>query len=256
MEFPSQLMFFEDSAELTESLVDVLEQGFRNQFLDTFTTPIGLATGNTMIPIYKSLVSRLEAWPFSDKEQLSQSWCSFNLDEYVGLDKKNIASFRSYMSKYVAKPLHLNEEAIRLPDGNAQDPVKEANSYSKELSSLGGIGIQLLGLGENGHIGFNEPPCGPEQVCRVVTLSETTRRQNSTSFQGDQNKVPTHAITLGLSEILQAREIHLVVTGASKSKILQELLSRPASNSLPASWLRLHSNVYLWTDKKAFKDSM
>ena len=113
------------------------------------------------------------------------------------------------------------------------------------------MGLQLLGLGSNGHVGFNEPPCGPLMACRVVQLSAATRQQNAGLFGGDPQRVPEAAITLGLKEILAAEEIHLVVTGSGKAAILKKLLDDEPSEQLPASWLRQHPRVWLWVDRAA-----
>ena len=113
------------------------------------------------------------------------------------------------------------------------------------------MGVQLLGLGSNGHVGFNEPPCGAQVGCRVVKLSAATRAQNAGLFGGDPQQVPEAAITLGLKEILEATEIHLVVTGSGKAAILQKLLQEGPSEQLPASWLRQHGRVWLWVDRAA-----
>jgi glucosamine-6-phosphate deaminase len=139
-----------------------------------------------------------------------------------------------------------------LPDGLASDPELEACRYGAALAAAGGIGLQLLGLGLNGHIGFNEPPCGAESRSRCVTLSASTRAQNAGAFGGSPQAVPQRAMTLGLAEILAAREILLVVTGAAKAPVLQRLLQDPPGPQLPASWLQLHPTVTLIVDRAAW----
>ena len=115
-----------------------------------------------------------------------------------------------------------------------------------------GIGLQVLGLGGNGHVGFNEPPCGPDVPCHVVTLSAETRHQNAALFGGDPTAVPEQAISLGLREILAADEIHLLVTGSGKASILRRLIRSSEPNEhLPASWLRQHDCVSIWADADA-----
>ena len=241
-----------DHYSLAEKLIDFLEIKFLESLADPKNKPIGLATGRTMKPIYASLVSRLIAWPESDLNRLRDFWCSFNLDEYVGLEKVSSNSFTAYMSRYLFSPLGLlSSEKTFIPNGFTKDSFEEACNYMNKLKIYGGIGFQLLGLGLNGHIGFNEPPCGPDNTCRVVNLSLSTRQQNAFSFGGSLDMVPTKAITLGIKEILEADEIHLVVVGVEKKNILKSLIESECSNYLPASWLRLHPKVYLWADQNA-----
>jgi len=217
--------------------------------------PLGLATGRTMEPVYAALVRRLSQLPDSERARLRDGWLSFNLDEYVGLPKGDPRSFRAAMQRQLAAPLGLDGDHLRLPDGQAADPQAEATRYSAGLQAAGGIGLQLLGLGLNGHVGFNEPPCGPEVTCRCLRLSEATRQANADAFGGQPAAVPERAITLGLREILAAERILLVVTGAAKAAVLRRLLQEPASEQLPASWLRLHPDVTLLVDRAALADA-
>tara|TARA_Y100001968_G_scaffold92718_1_gene83352 strand:+ start:1091 stop:1876 length:786 start_codon:yes stop_codon:yes gene_type:complete len=252
--FPARIILRENPALLAESIVDCLENDLMLRLEETTPKPIGFATGRTMLPVYSSLVSRLLKWPASRLEKLLKGWLSFNLDEYVGLNASDLRSFKSYMGKHFAGPLGLNFERIRIPDSNALHPINEANSYVKNLINAGGIGIQMLGLGSNGHVGFNEPPCKYDISCRVQSLSEQTRQQNAFAFGDRIENVPLKAITLGLKEILAADKIHLVVTGISKREILNKFLTSTVSESLPVSWLRKHNNVSLWVDKDAFSE--
>jgi glucosamine-6-phosphate deaminase len=149
------------------------------------------------------------------------------------------------------RPLGLDPERVRLPDGQADDPEAEARRYGAELAAAGGIGLQVLGLGLNGHVGFNEPPCPADVGCRCLRLSDSTRLANAAGFGGDPAAVPERAITLGLRDILTARSLLLVVTGAAKATILRRLLEEPPSPELPASWLRLHPEVTVLADHAA-----
>lgn len=251
-ELPGKIMLEKDSAALVESIVDVLEDRLRVRLSQCDPKPLGLATGRTMQPIYTALVSRLQAWPTSELERLVEGWLSFNLDEYVGLSESDSESFAAYMTHLLARPLKLTSDQVRIPNGRSKDPQKEAALYKTQLLDCGGLSIQLLGIGVNGHLGFNEPPCNPNCHCRVVNLSESTRKQNAYSFQNNHNLVPKDAITLGLQEILSAEEIHLIVTGSAKSSVLYSLFSERAGEMLPASWLRQHKNLYIWADNLAF----
>ena len=152
--------------------------------------PLGLATGRTMEPIYALLAERVARQPPVDQERLRRGWLSFNLDEYVGLAAADPRSFTAAMARHLVGPLGLEAAAVRLPDGTAPDPQAEAQRYAAAVAAAGGIGLQLLGLGLNGHVGFNEPPCSPESRCRCLHLSEATRLQNAAAFGGEATAVP------------------------------------------------------------------
>jgi glucosamine-6-phosphate deaminase len=213
--------------------------------------PLGLATGRTMEPVYGALVKVVQALPVAEHQRLRQQWLSFNLDEYVGLGPGDPGSFAAFMARHLQQPLALGLDQVRLPAGLASDPAAEAVRYAKDLARCGGLGLQLLGLGLNGHVGFNEPPCQATALCRCLELSCTTREQNAAAFGGDAQAVPEQAITLGLAEILAAQRLLVVVTGAAKAGILARLLSEEPSPDLPASWLRSHPNLTLVADQAA-----
>jgi len=213
--------------------------------------PLGLATGRTMDPIYLALARQLSLLPFAEGERLRERWLSFNLDEYVALAADDPRSFRAAMMARLVVPLGLDPERVRLPDGSAADPDAEANRYRCELEAAGGVGLQVLGLGLNGHVGFNEPPCDAGVRCRCVSLSASTRAANAPAFGGNPEAVPARAITLGLREILAARSILLVVTGAAKAGVLRWILQGPATPELPASWLHRHPRVMVVADRAA-----
>ena len=253
--FPHRLEQRPTKAALIDALSSHLESQLRKRLTSVDRCkPLGLATGRTMEPLYASLVERLAVWDPSDLAALRSSWCSFNLDEYLGLPAADPRSYRRFMETCLGGPLRLPETSLQLPDGTAEDAETAAEDYRMALQAAGGIGLQLLGLGSNGHVGFNEPPCGPRTSCRVVTLSGSTREQNAGMFGGDSAAVPTRAITLGLHEILMAEDIHLVVTGASKAPILRSLLAlKQPDERLPASWLGSHRRVCLWADAEALQ---
>ena len=214
-------------------------------------TPLGLATGRTMEPVYAALAERWRALSAGERQTLQRDWLSFNLDEYVGLGPTDPSSFSAVMARQLVAPLGLDPSQVRLPDGRAGDPHQEASRYGAELAAAGGVDLQLLGLGLNGHVGFNEPPCTAQAACRCEPLTLTTRKQNAADFGGDAALVPAHAITLGLWEIYAASSILLVVTGAAKAAVLQRLLHQPPSPELPASWLRGHRQFTLIADRAA-----
>jgi len=240
-----------DPDRLIETVVDHWEGCLRRRLDDASPRPLGLATGRTMEPFYAALVQRLRQWSSADLTHLREGWLSFNLDEYVGLPALHAGSFRAYMHERLGEPLGLASAQLCLPDGAAVDPAQEALHYALQLRQAGGIGIQLLGLGSNGHVGFNEPPCSADAPCRCIDLSPATRDQNAEAFGGDLALVPRQAITLGMADILAAQEVHLIVTGAAKAAILQRLLTGGCDPALPASWLLRHPRVRLWVDDAA-----
>ena len=259
LRFPRQLQRYDSAAVCCDRLAERLEAHVRQWLLMPLAKrrPLGLATGRTMEPLYAALVQRLRLWSAQDLDELRRRWSSFNLDEYLGLPAGDPCRYSTYMRRHLGEPLLLRPETLHLPDGSAADAHGAAQSYAAELNACGGVGVQLLGLGNNGHVGFNEPPTTADQACHVVDLSDATRRQNSGLFGGDPAAVPAQAITLGLHEILAADEIHLVVTGAVKADILEQLLTLPAPQpGLPASWLLNHPYVWLWTDADAMDHSL
>ena len=213
--------------------------------------PLGLATGRTMEPVYAALARQLALLPPADQEAVRRGWCSFNLDAYVGLDAADPRSFAAEMTSRLTIPLGLDPERVHLPDGRAADPQAAAECYAAQLAAAGGIGLQLLGLGLNGHVGFNEPPTAADLPCRCLSLSAATRRQNAAAFGGDPARVPERAITLGLREILAAERLLLVVTGAAKAEVLRRALHEPPSAELPASWIQRHPAATVIADPAA-----
>ena len=213
--------------------------------------PLGLATGRTMLPVYSAFVRLLRQLPPPERQALLADWCSFNLDEYVGLGAADPRSFAAFMQVQLGVPLQLPAGALRIPDGRALDPQMEALRYRAELERAGGLGLQLLGLGSNGHVGFNEPPCGPEMPCRALALSPATREQNADAFGGNPDAVPAQAITLGTAEILAADSLLLVVTGAAKAEILHRTLQEPPCEAVPASWIQRHPRLEVVADRAA-----
>lgn len=236
-----------DEQAVADHVAGVLLEGM----LDGSAWPLGLATGRTMEPVYAALVRRVAALEQHQQQGLRQRWLSFNLDEYVGLGAADPGSFHAAMHRHLLEPLQLASSWLRLPEGLAVDPHAEAERYGAALGAAGGIGLQLLGLGLNGHVGFNEPPAAAESLCHCLHLSAATRRQNAAAFGGDPAAVPARAITLGLAEILAARRILLVVTGAAKAPVLRALLRQRATAELPASWLQGHPQVEVIADRAA-----
>ena len=242
---PAGLQVEADAAAVAERVAAILLQALRQG--DT----LGLATGRTMVPVYAALRQQLGALPAEERQGLLAGWRSFNLDEYVGLGPAHPASFARFMQEQLSAPLALPAGALQLPNGQAADSQAEAQRYGAAVREAGGIQLQLLGLGNNGHVGFNEPPCPADAPCRSLVLSEATRRQNAAAFGGDPAAVPLQAITLGTADICAARQLLLVVTGAAKADILRRCLLEPPGPDRPASWLQGHPGLRILVDAAA-----
>lgn len=206
---------------------------------------LGLATGSTVIGTYKQLID------WYRKDDLDFDMVStVNLDEYVGLDSTHEQSYRYYMNHNFFNHINIRMSQTYLPDGKAKDIVSECQSYEYKIKSLGGVDAQLLGLGHNGHIGFNEPDKAFEQTTHCVTLEENTRTANARFFS-NIDEVPTHAITMGIKTIMQAKQIVLAVSGADKAEILKKVLTGPVTPGIPGSILQMHPDVIVVADEAA-----
>lgn len=206
---------------------------------------LGLATGSTMEPVYAKMLQDLQHKPL-DVSQLT----TFNLDEYIGLSAQHPQSYNYYMHQHLFNQFKIPEHNVHLPDGLAADIEQACLAYSSAIQSRGGLDLQLLGIGSNGHIGFNEPQTCFNSRTHVVELSEQTRIDNGRFFS-DQNEMPTHAITMGILDILEAKEIILVATGPNKTDIMAQLFHSAVDEALPASALKQHSNLTIVLDREA-----
>jgi len=207
---------------------------------------LGLATGRTMEGIYSLLVQDHlhNGLDFS-------TTASFNLDEYVGLPASSPQSYRHYMNDHLFAHVNMRADHVHVPDGLAEDLNAECQAYEQAIHDAGGIGLQLLGIGETGHIGFNEPPSPFDSRTRQVTLHPVTRRQNAGMFGGDANKVPEKALTMGVGTILDARHLLLVACGRSKADIIARALLDTVTPDVSASALRLHPHCTVILDTAA-----
>ena len=205
---------------------------------------IGMATGGTMVGVYQSLVDRYKAGALSLAET-----SVYLLDEYVGLDPGHPQAFRNVIRTGLADLVDLSDGAVFGPDGRAPDLEAEARCYD-QLVTEARIDIQLLGIGGNGHIAFNEPGTPFDAPSSVVALSEQTRRDNARFF-GSIDDVPSNAITQGIGTILQAKRILLVALGTHKSHPILDALEGPVSVETPASAIQLHSDVSVVLDAEA-----
>ncbi|PKG25614.1 glucosamine-6-phosphate deaminase [Niallia nealsonii] len=202
-------------------------------------TVLGLATGGTPVGMYQYLKEDYE-----QNQTSYQNVHTVNLDEYVGLSKEDPKSYAYYMKNHLFKHIHIPIEQTFLP------AEEQGDKYEELIASLGGIDLQILGIGENGHIGFNEPGTPFASKTGIVQLAESTREANARYFSS-MNEVPTHAISMGISTIMQSKNILLLVSGSKKAEILYRVLTEDVDESLPASILKTHPNVTIIADQDA-----
>lgn len=201
---------------------------------------LGLPTGRTPLGLYQELVRRQSDW---------SGVRAFNLDEYLGLPPGHPASFRTYMCRNLMDLLH-SPPAWDIPDGSTRDPEGECQRYEAAIAAAGGLDLVVLGLGRNGHIGFNEPGSPFDSRTRVTRLSESTRQANRPNFPPGE-EVPTYAITMGIGTILGARRILLLASGRDKAEALNRSLLGPVARDVPASALQRHPRVIVLADAEA-----
>ncbi|MBR0604859.1 glucosamine-6-phosphate deaminase [Bacillus safensis] len=206
---------------------------------------LGLATGGTPIETYKELIQLHQAHQLSFKQTKT-----INLDEYAGLDLEHENSYMTYMKHHLFDHIDLPQDQYFLPNGNAAHLEKECLRYDQLIEAVGGIDLQLLGIGQNGHIGFNEPGTPFNSKTHVVQLDENTRQANARYFSSI-DEVPTHAITMGIASILSSKKILLLASGKSKAKVIQYLEQAEIHPDFPASALKLHEDVTVLIDREA-----
>lgn len=206
---------------------------------------IGLATGSTPLGMYKELINI-----YNKKEVNFKDVKSFNLDEYYGLNKENEQSYNYYMNDNFFKHINIKQENINIPNGVARDVQEECISYENKIKEVGGIDIQVLGIGVNGHIGFNEPDVKFEAETHLVQLDEQTIESNARFFES-REEVPTTAISMGIKTIMHSRKIVLLANGESKAEAVLKALKGKITPDVPASILQLHLDVTVILDKDA-----
>jgi glucosamine-6-phosphate deaminase len=206
---------------------------------------LGLATGSSPTDIYASLARRVAAG------ELDFSRASgFALDEYVGIPLEHPESYASVIRRDVVEPLGMDPARVRVPDGRAADVEAAAAEYDAAIAAAGGIDVQILGIGANGHIGFNEPTSSFASRTRIKTLAPQTRADNARFFD-DPDQVPTHCLTQGLGTILDAHEVVLVAQGERKAAAVAGMVEGPLSAMCPGSALQLHRHATIVVDEAA-----
>lgn len=206
---------------------------------------LGLATGSSPLGIYKQLIEWYQKGDINFCEVKS-----VNLDEYCGVSRDNEQSYYHYMNENFFKHINMKISNAFIPNGMEKDAYAECKRYNNIIKDLGGIDLQLLGLGNNGHIGFNEPNEAFEKETHCVRLADATVEANSRFFDSIE-EVPTHAYTMGIKSIMQAKKILLIASGESKAEILYDVLFGPILPLVPASILQLHNDLTVVADEKA-----
>ncbi|MFD1827619.1 MULTISPECIES: glucosamine-6-phosphate deaminase [Mumia] len=226
----------DDAGQVADTAADLI--------LDVLETDsaVGLATGSSPLGAYQEIVRRVRlgatASPVARR--------GFLLDEYLGLPAGDPNTYASVIRREVADALGLD---VRGPDGQAADPEQEAERYGREVVAAS-VAVQVLGIGRNGHLGFNEPGSSLDSQTRVVRLTESTRRDNARFFDSPAD-VPTHAITQGLATLMQARRLVLIALGERKAEAVHAALHGPVDPACPASVLQRHPDAYVVTDREA-----
>ena len=206
---------------------------------------LGLATGSTPIGTYKELISMYQAGlvRFSDT-------VTFNLDEYYGLNVNDEQSYHYFMKTNLFNHIDIKEENIHIPNGKVGDARAECRRYENRIQAAGGIDLQMLGVGQNGHIGFNEPDDSFEALTHLVALDEDTIKANARFFNSI-NEVPTKALTMGIKTILDSKKILLLASGENKAEAVNKMIKGKITPQVPASALQLHPDVIVITDEAA-----
>ncbi|MBS3798748.1 glucosamine-6-phosphate deaminase [Pseudoalteromonas sp. BDTF-M6] len=206
---------------------------------------LGLATGSTPVTLYQNLIKLNQQGDITFAQAQS-----FNLDEYLGLPGEHPQSYRYFMNQQLFNHIDIDINNTHVPPGNADDPIAACEQYERQIAEAGGIDLQLLGIGRNGHIGFNEPSSGLTSRTRVKTLTKATIADNARFFAEGEYQ-PHLSITMGIGTILDAKKVVLLATGESKAAAIAATVEGPLSAACPASALQMHQNAVLVIDEAA-----
>jgi len=237
------IIVLEDYQAMSEQAAKLVEEEIK---LNSHSV-LGLSTGSTPLGLYECLIKG-----YKEREISYRHVTTFNLDEYLGLEKNNPNSYHTFMNERLFQHIDIEQENTHIPNGMAPSIEKECVRYEDLLDSTGPIDLQILGIGTNGHIGFNEPGTSEFSKTHVVKLDETTRQNNARFFHSKED-IPNHAITMGIASILKSKQILLLASGEKKASAVKQLLSKEIDASFPASWLWKHENVTLLVDQDVYK---
>lgn len=234
-----QVHIFKSAAQVGQAAAAMIAA----QILRKPDSILGLATGSSPIPTYQNLITMHRAGVLDFSQTIS-----FNLDEYVGIDPQHPCSYHRFMHDNLFSQVNMKPENIHIPDGNAADLSAAAQAYDDAICAAGGIDLQLLGIGHNGHIGFNEPGEHFVYGCHEVRLSQSTIEANTRFFDSAED-VPRSAVSLGVGSIMQARQVLLIATGADKAEAVRRALEGEVSPQWQASILRTHPDAVFLLDE-------
>lgn len=233
-----EVIVLKDYDEVSQKAFEVMKEIVVNKA----NAVLGLATGSTPIGLYKNMIK-----DHKDNGTSYANCQSFNLDEYVGLPRDHKESYYTFMHTNLFSGIDIKEENVHLPYG---DTKADCEAYEKAMEHVH-VDVQVLGIGANGHIGFNEPGTSFDEETHIVTLTEKTRQDNARFFDGDINQVPTHAITMGIATIMKAGKILLIATGENKADAVAAMINVAPSTDCPASVLQNHKDVVVILDEAA-----
>ena len=238
-----KVVIVENYDDMCDKAVEFVEQQVR----ENDRSIIGLATGSTPLGLYERMIEGHKKRGVSYKNIQT-----INLDEYIGIEQDHPESYHTFMNEKLFATIDIPSEQTHIPDGQAASLETECARYEEMIDQIGPVDLQILGIGENGHIGFNEPGTSVSTVTHIVELDASTRQSNARFFNSI-DEVPTHAITMGIRSILKSNEIILLASGKKKAAAIKTLLSKTVSEQFPASILWKHSNVTLLVDRDAYE---
>lgn len=216
--------------------------------LNTHDNPvIGLATGSTPEGLYKCMIDKYKQGELDFKNVIT-----FNLDEYIGLDENHPGSYRYYMREKLFDHINIQPHNVHMPSGTEEDLEKHCEEYEQKIKAADQIDLQILGVGVNGHIGFNEPGTSFSSKTHVVELKESTRIVNSRFFD-HLDEVPKKAVTMGIQTIMDAKEVVLLISGETKKETVKAFMESEVTEDFPASVLKNHPNFTLVVDEEAYE---
>ncbi|WP_455662039.1 glucosamine-6-phosphate deaminase [Pradoshia sp.] len=237
-----KIIVVEDYQEMSKKAAEILIKKVH----ENPSAVLGLATGSTPVGLYNELIE--------DRQKNGTSYKDIrtvNLDEYIGLPKEDKNSYFTFMCEHLFKPLEIPNDHTHIPKGNTTDHLEECDRYEKIIESLGQVDLQILGIGSNGHIGFNEPGSSFTGNTHIIDLKESTRQANARFFESIDD-VPKQAITMGVGTIMKSREILLLASGKAKAEAIRGTIHGEITEELPASILQTHPNVTIIVDKEAY----
>ena len=236
-----QIVILENSDAVAQYAADV----FIRHLKKTPKAVLGLATGSTPLPLYQRLIDAYRAGDIS-----FAGVTTFNLDEYLGLAAEHPQSYHYFMNKHLFYHIDIDKHNVFLPSSSPDKANETCERYEQTIEQVGGIDIQLLGVGRNGHIGFNEPSSGLRSRTRVKTLTQATIDDNARFFSADEFQ-PHLSITMGIGTILDSRQALLLAVGDNKARAVKQMVEGPVSASCPASALQMHPNAMVVVDEAA-----